>query len=448
MATRIHVYFRDLHKTKNPAAYLKAKYKGKNTGVDTLSLLSTPDWDDLAKNGSVGDNEAPPLATPETVKNAKAILKKYAKALKCMIEEVNDVAPLAKGEKVKKDGDVPAYLKESWRGFPANTVVLERSTNEATLYFIYEHLRLEDGELVEIPLSEEIRLYNDFAYAAAATGLNWAAGAQSLAKGLAGLAPPPLNVIGAALLDLVFPSSNSINWDSVYQQFQQIVTQSLTQQTLDETRAKIGGVISWLNTQYLILKNDPNFPREKLQEELGRYDTIMFVDVVSILMDERWELGGFPNFLVAAGTHLGILQERALVSPGNPKESAFAGSVKARASQFVNHINQTIPKIINARIDQVSGLKVNKETSYIAYPAVITTYSYYFEDAKTGYRSPNIGNSSSTKSLEKDYKDRANEQRNLYIANLRTQTAAEVEGNAFPVRNDWQVLVTDPIPIV
>ncbi len=447
MANRIHIYFRDLQKTKNPAAYLKAKYKGKNTGIDSLTLLSAPDWDDLAQSGPLQENEAPPLATPDTVKNSKAILKRYAKKIKCMIEEVDDAAPLAKGEKVKKNGDIPGFLSKEWRGFAANTVVLKRSTNEATLYFIYEHLRLEDGLLIEIPLSEEMRLYSDFTFAVAAAGPDWAAGAKTLAKGLAGLAPPPLNVIGAALLDLVFPSSNSINWDAVYQQFQQIVTQSLTQQTLDETRAKIGGVISWLNTQYLILKADPNFPREKLQEELGRYDTIMYVDVVSILLDERWELGGFPNFLVAAGTHLGILQERALVSPGDPRQSAFAGSVKARAAQFVDHINKTVPKIINARVAQVTGLKVHKETSYHAYPAVITTYSYYFEDPKAGYRSPNIGNAGSKKSLEDDYKNRATEQRNLYIANLRTQTAAEVENNAFPVRDSWQVLVTDPIPI-
>ena len=357
-----------------------------------------------------------------------------------MLDEVSELAPLEKDEKIISD--TSAYLEKGWKQFKANTVVLKRVTNKASIFFVYEHLFIENGLLVDKSENN-----TDLSISFDPTSLNWATGAHELAKGLASLAPPPFNALGAGLIGLIFPNDNALNWETIYTEIRQIITEALNQHTLHTTNTKISGIINWLNFQYNALKNDPEYPREKLQNQLMLRDNELTTDVVSLLMDPDYRYGGFANFLVAAGVHLGILQEQALISGHeDPRESGFAKSVKLTSERYIRNINDVVAGLITRRLGKVSGLQIERK-HYCHNGGCGSTYHYYFTDSVTGYRSPNIGSHGIKSKLERDYKDEANKRRNQYIDSIRPGITNELQGKAFPVRDEWQKLVENPIPI-
>src|ERR1700756_52185 len=83
-----------------------------------------------------------------------------------------------------------------------------------------------------------------------ANSVDWDSIALNLVQGAAGLLPAPLNMIGAALLNQVFPQS-TIDWDAIATAFSNVLQQDLDQSFLDQSRGTVQGIVTYMGTSYV-----------------------------------------------------------------------------------------------------------------------------------------------------------------------------------------------------
>ena len=383
-----------------------------------------------------------PLSLPSHM--AKAIRSRY----ESMIEEIDRSFPLIDGEYVEED--LISYLENDWAEFPAEAMVVRRLTNLAEMYYVYPDVRANGKEG---PLIEPAPVSGDGSTEASdnAGTLDFGAAAETLAEGLAGLAPPPLDVLGAALISLFWPSADdaTAQWQQIYNELQQIVKNALAENNVQLASEKLQGFVAFLDNEYQALKSTQSVTKEQLLQALAPYDTAFFLDIVNIFMltnssDEGIAAASLANFMTGACLHLGLNQERALQDPSvpNPSSSAYAKTVSNLAATYAAYARKTAPYVKQLRLAQISSLQQHIDT--ICRGNWCNIYGYYwFTDSNNGYQSPsysfNSGDESS--SAEGD----AQKALTAYYNSVSSQMDAMLQKSVYDVASNWDKLVSDPV---
>ncbi|WP_165679315.1 hypothetical protein [Metapseudomonas otitidis] len=284
--------------------------------------------------------------------------------------------PLIEGEIVEED--FFSYLIEEFGDLPVNTPVLRRKTNYSNHCYIFSELQLNNGDLELLPpvfSGDKVEVRFNASGDKAATSI-----AQSLGTGLvSGFG----GKIGALMFDSIFPSGVPNYFDQVYEQIKKIVDQEVTANTIDQINGRINGMQAWAKNSYAPRKM-AGTSRKNLFDDVTPYVNLLYTDAVQTLMLPRYAKPGFSVFMIAAGAHLALLQEQALVDPDhmNPDESSFATSVKLNAQQYSDHAGKTIVELVEDRKRKVT-LKC-EESFECNVNMCITKRFYFWHDDVTG----------------------------------------------------------------
>ena len=329
------------------------------------------------------------------------------------------------------------YLERPFKDLPKYTGVLVCRTDQAdyclmTVGYLYRPYQVR----------EELNCHDAIFYQAPACVVTGAVTdiAKSLATGLlSGIA----GKIGVLIFDEIFPPGIPSYFDQVYKQIEKIVNQELTQSTIDEINGQINGLKDWVAITYTNGK-ESGLSKEKLTQLLQPREPQIAIQLVGVLMEDRYSEPGITVFMIGAGMHLSILQELALVDPdaASPTESHYAESVKGFAKKYADYAKQTTEKILQARANKIQA----QNETYVPPGSAQFQNFYSFKDFLTGYVSKTWIN-------VVDYKGESNpdaaNQRDAAMANYKKEKNDQlVEDMADPVdtANEWLKLIDQPIP--
>lgn len=370
----------------------------------------------------------------------------------CLINEVDQTVPLLDGEHVEKD--LATYLNEEWEGYPAYTIVLRRTTNLATTHYIVPLAQADLQNLIVKDVAPEPEAMT--MKATASSTIDFGEAAKQIAKGLAGLAPAPLNTLGALLINAFWPTSSkaTTDWNEVYENLQLIVKNGLAQNNVDVASAKVKGFVMFIDTEYVPLKNDPKRSRKELMDALAPYDTAFFMDIVNIFMftsssDEKIASASLANFMLGANMHIALNQERALVDPqyvDDPANSAYAQTAARLAINYAEYARKTAPTIKKQRLKQITDVKSDSSTHCSGGAAAhCTTNSWYwFEDKNNGYKSQTYSQSSADKNAP-DARSDAEKARKQYYNNISRDMDNTLKTQVYDVAAYWDQVAKNPV---
>ncbi|MGB4847661.1 MAG: insecticidal delta-endotoxin Cry8Ea1 family protein [Saprospiraceae bacterium] len=265
--------------------------------------------------------------------------------------------------------------------------------------------------------------------------MDWGALAQKFADGLAGIIG---GEIGSLLFETIFPD-NTFDWDKLASIVSAIIQEKLDEQTLTTTADKMSGVINFMNTEYKNLKtSDPN-DLKGLSSSLKPYDHDLYVNVISVFMSKQLAEKSIANFMMAANTHLAVIQEEALVDPDHPKnplKSGFAQTIKDLVKEYSTHAKETAQKVIATRLTKISDL--DSWCSSGMYQGFCAERTYFYKDAVTGQQYNFNGNHTSYQDIEASL--------NNYISSVKNQISNDMDKNLIQVANTWMKLLDNPVP--
>lgn len=264
--------------------------------------------------------------------------------------------------------------------------------------------------------------------------------AKSLATGLwSGIG----GKIGVLIFNAIFPPGIPSYFDEVYKQIEKIVNKELTQSTIDEINGQINGLKDWVAITYTNAK-ESGMSKDKLTALLQPREPQIAIQLVGVLMEDRYAEPGITVFMIGAGMHLAILQELALIDPdaASPTESHYAKSVRDYAKKYAGHAKPTTENILQTRANKIQA----KGDIYVPSPGWLVQYRYWFEDSLTGYRSPTWYNDVDIKG---SYNPDAEKQRDEALANYKkekhSQLVKDME-DPLATTDEWLKLVDQPIP--
>ncbi|WP_298548240.1 insecticidal delta-endotoxin Cry8Ea1 family protein [uncultured Aquimarina sp.] len=463
MSSRVHIVFNKITELNNLEGYVNEKICKPPTSKtmtfsnieDQVKVLRTQEMIQSITSNLSADLE-PKIATIENISNGLEIQQNLKQQIDCFIQETDAVIALGIGEEIVPNGQTASYLLEDWKNYKKGTPFVKRVTNKSTLYFFRPDLIIEDGKLKDIS-QEDIEMPSDLINLSLLSGqvyaqdADWTKGVKVLLDALMGTAPPPLNILGAALLAMVWPNGGDTNWQVIYDNIRKIIIEELDRKTLTDTYAELSGILDYISSEYKHLAEDPKTPKETLQSKLEFYNHTLYTKILAIFQEERYANAALGNFLIAASTHIALFQERALQDPNHltdPSNSPYAKTLSQKAREYATHIDTVIPKLAASRVTKISGLKIYPDCTASSTGDLICSYSYYYVDSKTGKKSKYIGREAGKKALEKKCKANAEKHRKEYIAQVKANTTKQLQDTAGKVGEKWRMLAENPIPII
>jgi hypothetical protein len=283
--------------------------------------------------------------------------------------------------------------------------------------------------------------------------------ARDLAKALAGLAGPPLNIIGAFVINAFWPtgSSASTNWDEVYANLQQIIRTGLAENEVKRAAVMVQGFATFLANEYVELKKARRRRKDDLLRALQPYDTAFFLDIVGRFMfadkpTSDIATASLANFMLGANLHIALNQERALEDPDysdDPSVSPFARTAANLATLYADYARKAAPKVKELRLNQVTDIKSSHETHCQGGPAAhcTTIWSYWFEDnnPQPKYKSKEYSYVDGGKGSHDDAKPQAQQARKAYLAKVEREL--NLKEQVFDVAAYWDKIAANPIPM-
>lgn len=248
------------------------------------------------------------------------------------------------------------FLSDEFRSFPQGTPVLVRETNKATMihFFpcsVYRNGSIEPGNLLTetfIPVQQPKPLFE--------TGLK---GPESIIISLfKGIASAIGEKIGAEIFNAIFPD-NSSNMEKMLSDLQEniknIFRQELDLQTIDQLNLKIQGVISYMQQTYNLQKKGGADAAE-LVGLLTPINRDMYINLMSLLVGERYRAKGIAYLVVGANAHLAIIQELAAVTmQSNPESSKqYMVNYYERLSDYIGALSNAISEVHQNRLNYLS----------------------------------------------------------------------------------------------
>lgn len=384
-----------------------------------------------------------PIAHPDAFYEITSEQEAEIEARKrCALAGLLREAPLLEDETVQED--FFAFLKEPFDDLQANTVVLRRTTNMAQLFYLFDDVQVIDGDLVFI---EPVTVPHTTVFVARRALLG-SLDVKSIAKDLgSGLVSGIAGKIGALIFEAIFPPGVPDYFDEVYKEIRNIVNEEITSATIDNVNGRINGVVAWLKNTYKPRK-EADVSREELLTMVGRQVELLYTEAVYTLMEKRYAKPGLPVFMVAAGVHLGLMQEQALVDPrqSDPRKSSFATSVKLNAQTYHDHLVATFDAIISEREKAVQIMYDPLVFQDPGSPYISTKDRYRWYDSVTK-KSGNLHE----QYVDKDKKnhsgrEEAEADRQNYLPGVIGQLTRDL-GTPKDTANQWLKLTTSPIPL-
>ncbi|HEU0050106.1 MAG TPA: insecticidal delta-endotoxin Cry8Ea1 family protein [Nitrososphaera sp.] len=309
----------------------------------------------------------------------------------------------------------------------------------AELFYLFDDVQVVAGDLLFIE-PEPVPYTTVVAPPRAALKASF--NASSIGKGLAsGLVSGIGGKIGGLIFEAIFPPGVPDYFDEVYKEIGKIVKSELTQSTIDQINGRINGVVAWAKNTYKPRK-EAGTPRDELLNMVSGQVNLLYTEAAYTLMEPRYAKSGVTVFMVAAGVHLGLMQEQALVDPRQPDpgKSSYAISVKLNAQTYADHLVKTFDALVNDRKNLVD----------IAYDPIVFDNPppkdrYRFHDKLTDTRG-NIHE----QYMDKDKKNHTGEEeaeadRQNYLPGVVNKLTNDL-GNPGNTASQWLKLTTKPIP--
>ncbi|WP_250476042.1 hypothetical protein [Caballeronia sp. GAFFF1] len=259
---------------------------------------------------------------------------------------------------------------------------------------------------------------------------------------------PGLSAVGTAIIGHLFPSQEKppSYFTEVYQQIRNIVHEELVANDISNVNNFINGVVSWVRADYSVLKDEPDHKAEAAKN-LDNYNNDFFTKVLSVLY--AYPEASFSVFLVGAGVHMALLQELALTDaqPASPLESAYVRILRGRADEYVRHVREVWPRIVQKRRDAFS-FNVERTLVTVGWnpdgPLPPDTYYYVsWADATTGQ--------SNRRGASESERGRVCDEMHAEMA-ARQQAAVEKLANDLgapeTIATNWERLRQNPLPTV
>jgi len=293
-----------------------------------------------------------PIALPEAFYEITAEQEAEIEARKrCVLATLLRESPLLEGEAVNED--FFTFLQGPFESLQADTAVLKRTTNMAEIYYLFDDVQVVAGDLrfiepAPVPYTTEVAARQTLMSAVAAKPIT----ATSIAKKLgSGLVDGIAGTIGGLIFEAIFPPGVPDYFDEVYKEIRNIVKQEVTSASIDNINGRVNGIVAWQKNTYKPRKASGDVPRKDLLDMITPQVDGLYKEAVYTLMEERYAKPGLPAFMVAAGVHLALMQEQALVDPLRPEpaKSSFATSVKLNAQTYCDHIVSTFNAIVADR---------------------------------------------------------------------------------------------------
>ncbi len=402
------------------------------------AALSDQDFDSLA-NGVIENLSDKPLPIAEASDFYELTPKQTVEIearKRCAVMTLAREFPLLEGEIIEED--FFSYLVEPFGDAPADTPVLRRKTNYSEHYYLFSHLRLHNGNLELLPqatLDQAVHAPLGAVANSAATDIAKQLG-SGLVSGIGGK-------IGALIFDSIFPPGVPSYFDQVYDEIKKIVGQALTANTIDEINGRINGTQAWVKNSYTPRKEatNPSTSRRDLFNDVTPFVNLLYTEAVQTLMLPRYAKEGFSVFMIAAGVHLALLQEQALVDPDhpNPEESSFAISVKLNAQLYYDHAVKTYNDLIADRKGKVK-LQYNPFVDCMG-NSCVTKPRYFWQDDVTGESSGLYEGSKDGPSAQQS----AQAALDAHVNSVVDQLISTL-GNPLDTTEQWRQLTANPIP--
>ncbi len=329
-------------------------------------------------------------------KNLPKIPKAIQKNIECLLETVDANFPLLTNEIIMND--FVSVLKEDFEEIPAGTVVLERTTNFAVLYFVVLNLRIEGDSAKpiaqEVEIEEEEREAVTELFAVSSEDITAGGVVKFIASNFAsGMVSAVGGAIVNAILDEIFPPGVPSYFDEVYAEISKIVGQRIQQSKIDSINGAINNVVQKVNNEYLPAREQSNLKKEKDRKRLfnllQKYDQTFLSGpggMLGTLQQKDNAHAGFSVFMIGASLQLSLLQEMANVDPynGNEKEgwkpankSSYGkpktGTLAKTAKDFADFADKTLKEIVAKRRKQIDTekfaayFKVRRKSKYAAF---------------------------------------------------------------------------------
>lgn len=345
----------------------------------------------------VKDKDTKGVTLPLVAKeNLPKIPKTLESNIACLLSTADEKFPLLTNEIILND--FVSVLKKDYEDIPAGTIVLQRTTNFAVLYFVVLNMRIE-GDSAR-PVKQEVEIKEEKPDAdvelRAFGRLDITAGSvvKFVATNLAsGLVSAVGGAIANAILNEIFPPGVPSYFDEVYAEVSKIVGQRIQQNKIDEINAAISNVVHKLNNEYAPARAESDLntdrDRKRLYALLQKYDQTFLTGpggMLSTLQQKDNASPGFTVFIIGASIQLALIQEMANVDPFNGDEktgwrpanqSSYGkpktGTLAKTSKDFADFAETTLAAIIAARRKQIDTekfsayFKVPRKNKYAAF---------------------------------------------------------------------------------
>lgn len=362
-----------------------------------------------------------------------------------LLKTLETISPLLKGESIVEERF--SFFKENYAEINRNAPILIRKTNLATLAYVFNNAEItNNGDfkyLADSVTKEEIESLK----ALDSTVENIC---ENLVKGIAGELPVPLNIIGSALLDGLFPGDSGIDYKQLIDDFSQIVKEANREQTVTEQDGILNGVLTYMKNTYSPLKKDGEHS-DKLIGYLNDQQ-LKLQDVLGILGQDNYAKAGLAYYLPATDLQVSIYQEMALVNnPTNPKKSSYVqvlvnnlNSCKRQAQATASAIKTDIENQRDTHLGKISGVKDNPYCDGCG-SGVVCKDRYYYTDDSKGYRSGYYEQSG----CKDDPQKRCQTARNKYYNSIKKGYNDKINAMQwiFNTITKWTDIINNPIPV-
>jgi len=290
------------------------------------------------------------------------------------LSPVEDPALMAKAQALKAEVDATfpmiegETLMEEQVGLVGNKIYVKQVSNLATLYFTDATMAL-DPQGPAVAVSEQVApvvgAAADNAQEEAEALQKVAKSVLDIGKGLVKVVPAPYGTVlsGAfeglsAYLSLGSTSQAQQDTERMINRIAELVLkitwEANVKQTVKEQAGVVYAVIEGLNDHYAPLKKESKAD-DTHKELVDNYLTpwLLQLDVVlsTLAKDEDFAVASLPEYCLAAGAYLCILQELAVLDhdhQDDPFKSTRCTQIKnIKAPRFIDHVNTTYDKIVN-----------------------------------------------------------------------------------------------------
>lgn len=422
------------------AQALQPAFSGTVADYLSMRLSEFQFYDSLPKSPAA--DELIPIVQPSDFPQIDSDMKKTVdKAKRCAEETLARLYPLLRNESVIEEKF--SYLSEPFSGVETGTAVLIQKTNYATVYFLFDHVRVSHGRLrfvkplQVIPNTPELPSKPSCEFVQIVAEI-----ALSIAKSLGSAI---LSKVGTYILDQVFKELGLDFFRDTQPPIKDIIHEEVTAAVIGQVNGKVNGTVEWTKNTYQLRKqqylaNPSQELREELAGDLRDYANSFNRDVMGPLMTSGFRCPGFVVFLIGGGTHLALYQERAIMDNVTP--STFVQSIQRYAKDYADFGVETYEMIKNARKNYVSYSKQRRCSSAGGYP--VCSEHFEWNDKLTGARE------------EYDFGGTDNDDegtaRNKCIAGMRQHidsVLAKLEtdlGKPSEVMAAWRNLINEPMP--